>query len=407
MYRLSIDSTALERYRVGLLGPSLDVYLTRIQREGFSTLSIFGQLCAIKRFSLWLQHKHLGIQEIDEPTIERFLRRDKQVKHKGESATLARFLATLREINAVAERLPERTIQQGVTDQYRQYLLQERGLSEATASNYVDFATQFLSCHWKNETLDFSMLGASDITGFVQGRAHKLSPVRARMLVTALRSFLRYLRHQGLIATDLAACVPMVATWRFSTLPRFLPVGASQRIIEGCDRSTPQGKRNYAILLLLARLGLRAGEVVALNLEDIDWEAGQMTVRGKGGRRVQLPLPADVGEAVACYLRSARPPCACRRVFLRHVAPIRGFAGSGMISTIVSKSLISAGVESIRKGAHLFRHTLATDLLRHEVSLDEIGELLRHKSPNTTYLYAKVDLTALRGLAVPWPGGAR
>jgi len=180
-----------------------------------------------------------------------------------------------------------------------------------------------------------------------------------------------------------------------------------QKVLHDCDRRTGIGRRNYAILLLLARLGLRAGEVVALNLEDIDWDNGHITVRAKGGRWSQLPLPADVGKAIALYLRQDRPHVSCRRVFLRHRAPTVGFANSIAISSLVMSALKRAGVESARKGAHLFRHGLATDMLRHGASLDEIGDLLRHKSPNTTAIYAKVDLVALRSLALPWPGGAR
>jgi site-specific recombinase XerD len=159
--------------------------------------------------------------------------------------------------------------------------------------------------------------------------------------------------------------------------------------------------------LLLARLGLRAGEVVGLNLENIDWDAGQMTVHGKGGRSAQMPLPADVGEAIAAYLRNGRPRCSSRRVFIRAKAPLGGFASSVAICSIVMQALQRADVESARHGAHLFRHTLACDLLRQGCSLDEIGELLRHQSPNTTAIYAKVDLMALHSLALPWPGGNR
>ena len=234
-----------------------------------------------------------------------------------------------------------------------------------------------------------------------------MSPGRAKLLVTALRYFLRYLRYQGEISVELARCVPPVAVWSLSTVPKFLPAGTVQRVLDQCERATPDGKRNYAVLLLLARLGLRASEIVALQLDDVDWDNGRITVRCKGGRWAQLPLSADVGEAIAIYLRSGRPHCVCRHVFLRHRAPIRGFAHSITVSTIVRRALIHAGIDSVRKGAHLFRHTLATDLLRKGASLDEIGELLRHRSPNTTALYAKVDLTALRTLALAWPGGVQ
>ena len=273
--------------------------------------------------------------------------------------------------------------------------------------NYVPFAEQLLADRFGLSEMNLSELTATDVTKFLQVRARQLSSGRAKLLVTALRSFLRYLRHQGEISVNLAECVPPVAAWSLSTVPKFLAAGAVQRILDQCARDTPDGKRNYAILLLLARLGLRASEVVALSLKDIDWDNARITIRCKGGRWAQLPLPADVGEAIAIYLRSARPRCICRQVFLRHRAPLRGFAHSITVSTIVRRALIRTGIDSARKGAHLFRHTLATDLLREGASLDEIGELLRHRSPNTTAVYAKVDLTALRTLALPWPGGAR
>lgn len=164
---------------------------------------------------------------------------------------------------------------------------------------------------------------------------------------------------------------------------------------------------NYAILLLLARLGLRAGEVVALNLEDLDWDNGLIRFRRKGNRWIQLPLPADVGGAIVAYLQSDRPHCSSRRVFLRHRAPVRGFAHTITVSSIVRRALIRAGMNNGRTGAYLFRHTLAVDLLRNGASLEEIGDLVSHRSPNTTALYAKVDVDSLRSIALPWPGGAR
>jgi len=263
-----------------------------------------------------------------------------------------------------------------------------------------------LSDRFGQGDLNFAELRATDVTRFIQDRA-RLGKERNKLLVTAVRSFLRYLRYRGEIDVDLAGCVPAVAMWSLSTVPKFLPPGTVQRILAHCERKSSQGKRNYAVLLLLARLGLRACEAVALNLNDIDWETGRISIRGKGGRCAQLPLPIDVGEALASYVRSGRPSCSCRRVFVRRRAPLRGFAKSSSLSSIVKRALIRAGVHSARKGAHVLRHTLATDLLRQGASLDDIGELLRHQSPNTTAIYAKVDLTALRTLALPRPGGAQ
>jgi site-specific recombinase XerD len=403
-----IDPDLLARLRVGPLASYLDAYLKRIEQEGFLSSSVPMQMYGIARFSRWLQTKQLDLHQVDEVAVERFLQRDPNMIHGSEAAPLRRFLAMLREIRLTAAKPPEpRNCHQRFIDEYRRYLLQERGLAETSLLNYVPFAEQLLSSRFRQSDMNLSELTATDVTKFMRDRVHQLSSGRAKLLVTALRSFLRYLRHQGEISLDLAGCVPPVAAWSLSAVPKFLPAGTVQRILDHCERDTRDGKRNYAVLLLLARLGLRASEVVALSLKDIDWDNGRITIRCKGGRWAQLPLPADVGEAIAIYLRSARPHCICRHVFLRHRAPLRGFAHSITVSTIVRRALIRAGIDSVRKGAHLFRHTLATDLLRQGASLDEIGELLRHRSPNTTALYAKVDLIALRTLALPWPGGAR
>jgi site-specific recombinase XerD len=178
-----------------------------------------------------------------------------------------------------------------------------------------------------------------------------------------------------------------------------------KRILESCDRSTGTGKRNYAILLLLSRLGLRAGEIVHMELDDILWETGELIVRGKSSREEKLPLPHDVGQAIVTYLQDVRPHCSSRRLFIRMVAPLRGFASSVNVCTIVRKSLAQAGIDTDFKGAHLFRHTLATNMLRGGANIAEIGEILRHQDPNTTEIYTKVDFASLRMIAQPWPGG--
>jgi site-specific recombinase XerD len=403
-----VDPNLLERLHVGPLAPHLDAYLKHIQQEGFLPSSAPMQMYAIARFSNWLHDRRLDLHQVNEATVERFLQRDPGIIHSGEAAPLHRLLAILRKIEVTPAKPPAPVnCRQRFVDEYRHYLLQERGLAKTSLLNYVPFAEQLLTDRFSESALNLSELTAQDVTKFLQDRARQLCPGRAKLLVTALRSFLRYLRHQGQISVDLAGCVPSVAAWSLSTVPKFLPAGTVQQILDHCDRNTPEGKRNYAVLLLLARLGLRACEIVALSLNDIDWDNGRITIRGKGGRWAQLPLPVDVGEAIAIYLQSGRPRCVCRQVFIRHRAPLRGFAHSITVSTIVRRALIRARIDSVRKGAHLFRHTLATDLLRNGASLDEIGELLRHRSPNTTALYAKVDLTALRTLALPWPGGVR
>lgn len=388
----------------------LNAYTTLIKERGYSPVSVDTQVQLITCFSQWLRKGNTETYALDEIIVERFLRRHRNAAsvRRGDAAALYRFLRMLRELGVTQRRKkPTLSPQERLITNYRRYLSEERGLTQATVVNYVPFVDQFLSARFQRVPLNFSRLRAPDLTGFVRREAHKLSPGCAQLLVTALRSFLRFLRYQGKIKSDLAACVPTVARWSFASLPKFLPAGTVQKVLDRNDRRTSLGRRDYAILVLLARLGLRACEIVALNLEDIDWENARITIRSKGGRWAQLPLPADVGEALALYLRHGRPSCSCRRVFIRDRAPRAGFANSIAVSTLVMRALKRAEVESVHKGAHLFRHSLATDMIRQGASLDEIGELLRHQSPNTTAIYAKVDLSALRPLALCWPGGAR
>ena len=388
----------------------LNAYTALIKEGGYSPASVRVHVQLLERFGKWLSKGRTNICALDETVVKRFLLRLQSANsvRRGDAATLYRFLHMLRSqgVTRPARKSPLSPKQRLITN-YGRYLLEERGLSKAAVVNYVPFVDQFLSARFQEVPLNLFQIRASDLTSFIRRQARKLSPGRAQLLATALRSFLRYLRHQGKITADLAACVPAVARWSFASLPKSLPVGVVQKVLDHNDRKTPLGRRDYAILLLLARLGLRACEIVALNLEDIEWENARITVRSKGGRRTQLPLPVDVGKALAQYLRNGRPSCSCRRVFIRGRAPHTGFANSIAVSTLVMRALRRAGVDSGRTGAHLFRHSLATDMIRQGASLDEIGELLRHQSPNTTAIYAKVDLPALRPLALPWPGGAR
>jgi len=231
----------------------------------------------------------------------------------------------------------------------------------------------------------------------------------AKLMVSALRSFFRFLFQHGETETDLAGAVPTVPAWQLAVVPKYLTPAEVERVVHACSRNTAVARRDRAIILLLARLGLRASEVIALELDDIDWRAAVLTVRGKGGYHDRLPLPADVGEAMAAYLRHYRPICTTRRVFIRIKAPYRGFGHPSSISTIVCRALNRAGLQPSLKGAHILRHSLATSMLRSGASLDEIGEILRHRTPNTTEIYAKVDINSLRSLALPWPtkGGVR
>lgn len=288
---------------------------------------------------------------------------------------------------------------------FEQYLAQERGLSPATLENYLPATRSFLTERFGTEPLLLRQLNASDVSKSVLRYARSTSPGSAKVRVSALRAFLRFALREGEIETDLALAVPTVANWRLASVPPSLNPQQIECLLSSCDQRTVVGQRDYTILLLLSRLGLRAGEIVAMRLEDLHWRAAEITVRGKGRRRDRMPMPQDVGEALATYLRKGRPSCSSRRVFVRLRVPHRRFASSVAICSLVRRALDRAGLRPARKGAHLLRHSLATGMLRQGASLDEIAQILRHSSLTATEIYAKVDVKALRELAQPWPGG--
>lgn len=393
----------------GPLFPYFTLYLARLEKQGYAAGSLYEQIHILKVCDQWLERTGRGVHDLNESVAQECLRRviSGGYGRNAGAAAMCRLLAMLRQMGVTpAAQATHPSPAEQLTLAYACFLLEERNLTSQTVAHRRLTARRFLAEQCGRGPLNLSKLRALDITTFVQRHARDHGPCYARHLTTGMRLFLRYLHYKGLTATDLSLAVPAVARWSLSTLPKHLPTAQVRRVLRHCDRSTPLGRRNHAILLLLARLGLRAGEVVRLNLEDIDWENGLITVYGKG-KWAQLPLPADVGRTIARYVHRDRPRCASRRLFIRDYAPIGGFWRAGAIAGMVRRALARAGVASDRKGAHLLRHSLATEMLRKGASLDEIGEILRHRSPDTTAIYAKVDLKSLRTLALPWPGGAR
>lgn len=289
---------------------------------------------------------------------------------------------------------------------FEQFLLRDRGLAPTTTSSYRAITRDFLIHRFGNQHVELGVLVASDVIGYVQREARRLRPRTLKQVITGLRAFLRYAVYRGDIDSSLVGAVPAVAVWTTTPpLPRAISADLAQRAIESCDKDSAVGRRDRAILLLLARLGMRSGEVVGLMLDDIDWGSGHLRVRGKNRHQCLLPLPDEVGTAIAAYLRDGRPASTDRRLFLRARAPLRGLMqGSDGVGSIVRNALERTGEDAPRKGAHQFRHALAVRMLQDGASLPEIGELLRHRSPMSTAIYAKVDLVALRALVLPWPG---
>jgi site-specific recombinase XerD len=400
----------LKRLHEGPLGVHIDLFAARLLREGHCRQGAWRNLRVACDFSHWLARKRLGLDGINEQTIDKYLefRRRYRCPFLSDRPALIRLLNLLREIDATPAKPPLALdeLEQIVQD-FNRYLIQERGLALVSAVRDVPFARQFLREHCADGYRHIIGLTGSDVMRFIERHVRDHSPRSAKHMCSAVRAFMRFLQYRGYIATDLASFVPGVRAWRLTSLPTYLLPDQVQTVLDCCDRHTPIGRRDYAIALLLARIGLRANEVALLTLDDIDWRIGQLTVHGKGRRRAELPLPAEVGAAMVDYIKHGRPQSGSRRMFLRQLAPHTGFASSSAVSMIATMALTRAGIDNVsHKGAHLFRHSLATQLLRAGASLTQIGQVLRHQDHDTTRIYAKVDIVSLRTLGLPWPGGA-
>jgi site-specific recombinase XerD len=399
----------LECYRIGPLAPHIDAFAARLLEAGYGRQTARHKLRVVADLSLWLRARRAGPESLDEHTLARFRchRRRYDAARRGDSSAVRQVLEFLQELGVAPAATPKKNARpcHAIEERFERYLRQERRLAEASVLNATPFVRKFLDGRFGTARIALDELGPADVTRFVQRHAHRLSPKRAQLMVWALRSFLRFLHLRGLTGTDLAGAVPTVPVWRHSSLPRFIKAEQVDRILGTCNRGTAMGRRDYAVLLVLARLGLRAGEVTALTLEDIDWRSGEICVRGKGARIDRLPLPQDVGRALVAYLRHGRPRCDTRHVFVTVRAPIGPLSGQSSVACIVGRAVKRAGLNLPHRGAHLLRHSLASDLLRRGASLAEIGELLRHRHPDTTSIYAKIDVDTLRTLAQPWPEG--
>ena len=372
--------------------------------KGFSAQGAWHRVWQFDHLSRWLEREGLRADQLTPARLERFLaaRRAAGYLTWVSPRSLRVPLAFLREIGAVPPLAP--VMADGVIDEllcdYRRYLACERGLAPKTVEIFERVARLFLAEHDQEGAV--RRLAAADVTVFLVRECPSRSIPSAQQVVTALRSLLRYLHVTGEIELPLRWAVPAVADRRGLSLPCGLEPAAVVKLLASCDRRTLVGRRDHAILLLLARLGLRAGEVAAMQLEDLDWRGGELLVRGKGDRHERLPLPVNVGEALVSYLR-LRPRRECRAVFLCVRAPL-GPVNSSVVSQIVRAACTRAGLE--RVGAHRLRHTAATGMLRAGASLPEIAQVLRHERLETTAQYARVDRRALHELARPWPGSA-
>ncbi len=388
----------------GPLGPWAAEMGERLRELGYASGSQRNHLALVAKLSVFLEREGLGACDLSPVVLERFC---SSLRPRCSSRPTAKAFAWLVEFlgdigmkrPAVPE--PPGSELDDLIERYRRFLLVERGLASDTVVNYVRALTPFLTEHADRP---LHALNVGEVSRFMTRQCRRLSPGGLERVATSLRSFLGFALMEGLITTPLANAVPSVARWSVAGLPRGLAPAEVKALLASCDRATPTGRRDYAMLILLVRLGLRAAEVAALRLDDIDWRAGEIVVRGKGHTEERLPLPPDVGAAIAAYLQHRRPRWPEREVFLRVAAPIRRLDPQS-VSDRVRVAAERAGVGSF--GAHRLRHTAGTEMLRGGASLTEVAQVLRHRRVATTAIYAKVDHRALRALAMPWPGGAR
>jgi len=396
--------------RVRVTGPLesfAEGFARELAQQGYRRKAVTDQVRLLAHLSRWLGGKGLGTADLSSSLLENFL---SERRSQGYRLWLSpKALVPLTEyLNGIGVTIraarPEPDAAELLLARYGEYLLGTRGLSRNSARGYVDTVRAFVASRLIGAELDWTSLQPADVRSFVLSTCRSRSVGSAKLVTTALRSLLGYVHVEGLTPAPLRDAVPAVAGWRLAGLPRSLKPGEARRLLAACDRRTAAGRRDFAMLMLLARLGLRAGEVRALELEDIDWHAGELLIRGKGPRLERLPLPDDVGEALGAYLRRGRPATAQgRTVFVRVRAPHRPLSSGGVTQAVMAAAA-RAGLG--RVSAHRLRHTVATEMVRAGVSLPDVGQVLRHRRLATTAVYAKVDRERLRLLARPWPGGA-
>jgi site-specific recombinase XerD len=394
----------------------LAAFAHHLKAMGYSLVSQCGYRSEAEHLACWLRLSRIRWHEVDDIVVDRFARHDCHCPIRRKRGLLVertgpahrrrgarRFIAFLRERGAIpAAGVVSKAVEDPRLSAFRLWLGRHRGATDETVRRYLYEASRWLP----QLGCDPASYDAATIRGVVLDQEPQRSSASVRMTVTVLRSYLRFLASRSECRPELVHAVPPAQRRRLATLPRYVSPAVIERIVASCDATTPVGIRDRAIVLLLARLGLRAGDVWQLRLADIGWANAELKVHGKGRQTVRLPLPQDAGDAVLAYLERVRPRVREERVFLRIQAPFRPLASSAEIAGIVARVLNRAGIDGVPTGAHVFRHSLATSMLRTGGSLESVGAILRHSSPSTTSIYAKVDVAMLEKVAQPWLGGA-
>jgi site-specific recombinase XerD len=413
-----IRATIVTRLETGPLGSHLDALATVLQDQRYTTSTISIHLREAHAFGCWLAENHHHLSEISEATLEHYLNVRSthpeslsRKRRKKISAAINTLLRHLRNVSVIppqpAENLLETEARQWLI-RYREHLEKVLGLAPTTRQKYLFFATRLLNSMNHHGVIEWSAFTADRIIEFVRTDAAPRKGFGPHGTATAVRSLLRFLVSQGRLSGGVETAIPTIRRYSHAALPQRLNEADISRLFTVCADATAIGKRNYAMLVLLSRLGLRAKEVVGMQLNDIDWVNGSLLVRStKTHSQRVLPLARDVGEALVDYLQHGRPTTNSRNVFLTHRAPFVPLKGASAVTGIVKRLLAKADIERRSSGAHLFRHTAATQMVNRGVSFKEIADVLGHQKLQTTTIYAKLDLAALSKVALPWPGGAQ
>lgn len=389
---------------------NLPAFLAHLKAAGYARNILSAKAVGLARFISWLGRRRHTPSELSESEINEFLTKSphpEKSRRSVVSRALFDFLDYLRLCKVVATSAPQppESVNSLRVKRYADFLRNEKGLAELSLKVYLPVAEDLLHYLEAHGIKSVRRMDASLLRAFLFERAQDRSSECVRLLATSLRSFLRFLHAAGEIPKDQTAAIPTVRRWTQPDIPKKLTPVEVKQVLKTPNLATATGRRDYAILLLLARLGLRSSEILSIELGDLRWRTGEIVIRGKGNRQDLLPLPRDVGAAIACYLRCDRDARPTRRVFLRTIAPRVPLTGPASIGHIVRRTMAKAGVERpMQIAAHLFRHTLASDMLQHGASLPEISEVLRHQAHTSTEVYAKIDMGSLQEVARPWPG---
>ena len=405
------SSARIRAIRGGTFGPLVEDFANHLFQSGYAKISARRHIRSAEHLVRWAIHARPSVDELDEPALKRFRRHLSCCRcghfpraARAEIFTGARlFSEHLQGSQRVAGRAGAEidAVEPELLKSFCHWMRDQRGSNDGTLSNYGRPIRELIRLHGE----DPSELTARCLRQFVMERSQRVGWAAANHCTSGLRMFLRFLIADGRCPAGLLGAIPTLAHWRLSSLPRVLPPADVERIIASCDLSSPTGKRDRAILLLLARLGLRAGDIVQLRLQDIDWREATIQVSGKSRLQTRLPLSEEVGQSIVNYLQQGRPAARNDELFLRSRAPFGALRSHCAVSVLVGRAIRRAGVVRPARGAaHLLRHSVASSMLRQGASLQEIADLLRHRSVETTQIYAKVDVTSLQQIAQPWPG---